>query len=84
MCYKRPGQLERGYVYSFVGNAGWGSSVFFLCIHEERHKFLDGRHWNVTSVVPSEKSFAFEIQEEDCGGHDGRRKLSIKIGYVLF
>ena len=48
-----PGQLRMGgsYVYSFVGNAGRSGCVFFLCVKEEGHEFLDGRHWNVASVV---------------------------------
>ena len=61
LCVTDALDSREGYVYSFVGNAGRGSSIFFLCIHEERHKFLNGRHWNITSVVPCEQSFAFEV-----------------------
>ena len=79
-----PWTIGEGYVYTFVRNAGRGSSVFFLCIHEERHEFLDGRHWDVTSIVPCEQGFAFEVEEEDCGGHEGRQNFRLNLGMSCF
>src|SRR5271169_5862987 len=72
----------KGYVDTFVGNA-WGCRcVFFLCVHEERHEPVNCRHWNIASVVPREQSFAFQVQEKDCRGHDGRqtfRALAVQL-----
>ena len=60
---------EGSYVYAFVGNTRRGSGIFFLCFREEGHEFLDGRHRNVASVISCKQSLAFEVEEEDCGGH---------------
>ena len=66
--------MEERYVDAFVGNAGWWSCVFFLCLVQEGHELFDGRHGYISSVIPRKKSFALQIQEEDC-----RRHLSFDV-----
>ena len=69
-------------VYSFGGEAGGYGGGFFFCVGEEGGEVFDGGHGDVAAVVAREEGFAFEVEEEDCGGHDEAVGVEIGICWV--
>ncbi len=58
-------------VYAFVGEAGWDGRGLVFGFAEEDGEFLDGGHGDVAAVVAGEERLAFEVEEEEGGGHGG-------------
>ena len=56
-------------VYPFGREAGGYGGGFFFCVGEEGGEVFDGGHGDVAAVVAREEGFAFEVEEENCGGH---------------
>lgn len=52
-----------------VGHAGRCGRGFFFGFGEEEGEFFDGAEGDVAAVVAGEEGFAFEVEEEEGGGH---------------
>lgn len=58
----------------FVAETGRDGGGFVFGFGEEDGEFLHGGHGDVTAVVPRQEGFAFEVEEEEGGGHVGGRE----------
>jgi hypothetical protein len=47
--------VDVAYVDSFVRETWWNGGAFFFCITQKYRKFLNSRHGDVSSIVPSQK-----------------------------
>jgi hypothetical protein len=53
-----------------IGEAGWDGGGFVFGFGEENGELFDRRHGDVAAIVAGQESLAFEVEEEEGGGHD--------------
>jgi len=57
------------YVDAFVGEARGDSRGLFFGLAQQHGELLDGRHGNVTAIVPCKERLPLEVEEENSGRH---------------